>query len=194
MTMTKSRCDWCGEDSLYQKYHDEEWGTPSKDEAYLFEMLLLEGAQAGLNWLTILKKRQGYRTAFANFSAENIAQFTEQDTENLVNNSAIVRHRQKIAAFIHNARVYLQLKESGFSLSDYLWQKVAYQQIRNHWNTIKQVPTQSPLSEQISKEFKKMGFKFVGPVTIYAYLQAVGIIDDHLTTCWRKQSKSGKHP
>lgn len=183
-TTETSRCPWCGNDPLYMAYHDQEWGRPCHDEQHLFEHLLLEGAQAGLSWITILKKRDNYRTAFAGFDAERIARYDDGDVARLMANPGIVRNRLKVAAFIRNAQAYLALKEEFGGLDNYLWRFVDGQPVRNRPQTLAEVPAKSDLSDRIAKDLGRRGFKFVGSTIIYAYLQAVGIVDDHLASCW----------
>lgn len=178
-----SRCGWCGDDAIYQAYHDQEWGRASFDDAHLFEMLILEGAQAGLSWITILRKRQAYRDAFAQFDAQVIARMTEVDQQRLLGNSGIVRNRLKIKATIENARAYLTLLEQGHTLSDFLWQFVEGQPVINHWQTLAQLPAQTPISQMMSRELKRRGFRFVGPTICYALMQSVGMVNDHLVDC-----------
>lgn len=182
----KQRCPWCGSDPTYIAYHDSEWGTPSFDERHLFEKLCLETAQAGLSWITILRKREAYRRAFDNFDAEKIATYTEADVERCLGDPGIVRNRLKIRATIHNAQAYLRLKQETGGLAPYLWDFVGGQTIRNQFASVADVPAQTPLSQALSKDLKKRGFKFVGPTICYAYMQSVGLVDDHLTTCWRR--------
>lgn len=177
------RCPWCGNDPLYVAYHDQEWGQPCHDEHKLFEHLLLEGAQAGLSWITILRKRENYRMAFHGFDAEHMARYDEADVTRLLANPGIVRNRLKVAAFIQNARSYLALKKDVGGLEPYLWQFVAGKPIVNQPKTLAEVPAQSTLSDAISKDLRRRGFKFVGSTIIYAYLQAVGVVNDHLRDC-----------
>jgi DNA-3-methyladenine glycosylase I len=179
------RCHWCGDDPLYIDYHDHEWGVPSHDERHLFEMLCLEGAQAGLSWITILRKREGYRRAFVGFDPEQIARYAARDVARLLQDSAIVRNRLKIEATIGNARAYLELRNQLGSLDCYLWGFVDGQPIRNRWRSGKEVPASTPLSDRISKDLKQRGFRFVGSTIIYAFLQAVGVVNDHITSCFK---------
>jgi DNA-3-methyladenine glycosylase I len=182
---TKSRCAWCGPDPLYRAYHDEEWGVPLHDERALFELLILEGAQAGLSWFTVLKKREGYRCAFDNFDAERIARYTEADVARLMADASIVRNRLKIGATITNARATLKLREIGVGLDAYFWNFVDGRPIVNARKDISQVPARTPLSDTISKDLKKRGFKFVGSTIVYAHMQAMGLVNDHTTDCFR---------
>jgi DNA-3-methyladenine glycosylase I len=179
------RCPWCEGDELYTRYHDEEWGVPLRDSGKLFEFLVLDGAQAGLSWLTILKRREGYRAAFKNFNAEKIARWTEKDVGRLLADERIIRNRLKIESAIKNARHYLEFEESGISFSDWLWDFVDGKPLINKFKTMSEVPASTPLSEKISKELKQRGFTFVGPVIIYAVLQAAGLVNDHLIDCFR---------
>ena len=165
-------------------YHDHEWGVVQRDDQTLFEALLLEGAQAGLSWRTILNKREGYRAAFAGFSPTLMAAFTEADQLRLQSNSAIVRHRGKIEAFVNNARAYLMLAEKGIVFSDFVWQFVGAEARRNRWQKVEQLPAKTPESLAMSKALKKVGFKFVGPTTCYAFMQSVGMVNDHLQCCF----------
>lgn len=180
---TLSRCPWCEGDPLYEKYHDEEWGVPKYDSRFLFEMLILEGAQAGLSWITILRKREGYRAAFADFDPERIAAFTEKKEDQLLQNKEIIRNRLKVKAAITNARAFLDFEEKQGSFSDFIWHFVDGKQVINHWNTLDEVPAQTPTSQAMSKQLKKLGFKFVGPTICYAYMQSVGLVNDHLVGC-----------
>lgn len=177
------RCAWCLGDDLYEHYHDHEWGVPCRDETQLFEMLNLEGAQAGLSWITILRKRENYRRAFAGFDKHKIARFTEARVEKLVLDPGIVRHRQKIQAFIHNARVAVQMEKEGDSLAHWLWSFTGGETIANRWRSMEEVPAVTEESKAMSKALKKRGFKFVGPTTCYAFMQACGMVDDHLAGC-----------
>ena len=179
------RCDWADATELDAKYHDEEWGVPVHDDRLLFEMLILEGAQAGLSWTTILKKREGYRAAFDNFDAEKIALYSEEKVEELLLNPEIIRHKLKINAAVTNAEAFLAVKEEYGSFDRYIWSFVNGKPIVNKWKTISEVPASSPESEAMSKSLKKKGFKFVGPTICYAYMQAVGMVNDHLVTCFR---------
>lgn len=181
----RTRCDWCGDDPLYVDYHDREWGVPSRDDQHLFEMLLLEGAQAGLAWITILRKREGYRRAMAGFDPERIARFTEADQERLRQDAGIVRNRLKIASAVRNARAWLALVEERGSFSDYLWDFVDGRPIQNRYRTMAEVPASTVLSDRISKDLKRRGFNFVGSTIVYAYLQSVGVVNDHLVDCFR---------
>jgi DNA-3-methyladenine glycosylase I len=182
-----TRCAWCGEEPLYIDYHDKEWGVPLRDDRKLFEMLVLEGAQAGLNWLTILKKREGYRRAFEQFDPEKIAAYDDGDINRLLKDSRIVRNRLKITAAITNARCFMQITEEVGSFSEYLWAYVGGKPTINSWKSLKEIPTQTTESEAMSKDLKKRGFNFVGPTICYAFMQAVGMVNDHTASCFRYQ-------
>lgn len=183
--MTKSRCSWAKETNpLYIDYHDNEWGVPTYDDQMLFEMLVLEGCQAGLSWETILNKREGYRRAFHNFDVNRVASMTDEELEQLRDNSEIVRNRLKINMARKNARVFLDIKHEFGSFKDYLWAYVDHQPIQNHWETMGDVPASTPLSDKISKDLKKRGMSFVGTTIIYAYMQACGLVNDHITSCF----------
>lgn len=182
------RCSWCGEDPLYQQYHDEEWGVPVYDDQKLFEFLILEGAQAGLSWITVLKKREGYRRAFANFDPVKVARFSDQKLEKLLANPAIIRNRLKVFAARTNAQCFLNVQQEFGSFSDYIWAFIDHKPIQNRWKSLKQVPTTTKESDLISKDLKKRGFKFVGSTIIYAHMQATGMVNDHVTDCHRHKS------
>lgn len=179
------RCPWCGDDPLYVRYHDEEWGVPCHDERTLFEFLILEGAQAGLAWITILRKRENYRRAFDSFAVEKIARYSASDVARLLGDAGIVRNRLKIGAAIDNARATLALHESGGSLDDLFWQFVDGEPVVNRWQRPDEVPVHTPTALALSKELKKRGFRFVGPTIIYSLMQAVGMVNDHLISCFR---------
>jgi DNA-3-methyladenine glycosylase I len=178
-----SRCSWAESDPLLASYHDEEWGRPLLDEAALFELITLEGAQAGLSWLTILRKREGYRKAFAAFDPQRVAGFDGKRLEQLMQNAAIVRHRGKIESTINNARRILALWNSGQTFSGICWELVDGQPVQNKRQTMSDLPSSSPLSAQLSKRLKKLGFRFVGETTCYSFLQAAGLVNDHLQGC-----------
>lgn len=178
------RCGWCKDDPLYMKYHDEEWGKKVADDKTLFEFLVLESAQAGLSWITILRKREGYRKAFANFHAEKVATFTEEDVERLAKDESIIRNRLKIKATVTNAIHFLEVQKEFGSFSAYLNSFLPHgKPIVNHWKTLNEIPASSQLSDMISKDMKKRGFKFFGSTICYAYLQSMGYINDHLKDC-----------
>ncbi|MDP2823803.1 MAG: DNA-3-methyladenine glycosylase I [Sulfuritalea sp.] len=180
-----SRCPWCGSDPLYIAYHDEEWGVPQHDDRILFEFLILEGAQAGLSWITILRKRENYRRAFDGFDAGRIARYTETDIARLLADPGIVRNRLKIEAAIANARAFLALREQTGSLDAYLWNFVDGRPIRNAWRDLSEVPMTTPVATALSKDLVRRGFRFAGPTICTSLMQAVGLVNDHLTTCFR---------
>ena len=182
------RCPWCGSDPLYISYHDHEWGVPLHDERRLFEMLTLEGAQAGLSWLTILRKREGYRRAFAGFDPQAVAEFGEADVARLLADPGIVRNRLKVASTISNARAVLEVQARYGSLDAFLWSFVDGVPIRNSWRSLKEIPASTPLSDRMSSELKRHGFRFVGSTICYAHMQATGMVNDHLTGCFRYDS------
>ena len=183
--MNPERCAWCGTDLLYQRYHDEEWGVPVHDDRRLFEMLLLEGAQAGLNWLTILRKRENYRRAFDGFDPEPIARYDAQHRARLLADPGIVRNRRKIEAAINNARGFLRIREQHGTFGDFLWRYVEFQPRQNAWPSLAEVPARTPEAEVMSRDLRKLGFSFVGPTICYAFMQAVGMVNDHVTHCFR---------
>ncbi len=185
MTETKHRCDWCLGDDLYQKYHDEVWGSPCYDDNQLFEFLLLEGAQAGLSWITVLRKQENYRTAFDGFDANKIARYDDKKIHQLKDNSGIIRNELKIKSAVQNAQAFLNIKEKHGSFSDYLWQFVDGKTIQNKFKTMSDLPASTPESELMSKTLKKAGFSFVGPTICYAYMQACGLVNDHMVSCYR---------
>jgi DNA-3-methyladenine glycosylase I len=186
-----SRCGWATSDPLYLAYHDEEWGVPVHDDRRLFEMLILEGAQAGLSWLTILKRREGYRRAFDGFDPEKIARYGEKDVARLLTDPGIIRNRAKVEATIKNAQAYLDLVEETGSLDAFLWGLVGGKPRINHWKVLKEIPPETPESKAMSKELKRRGFGFVGSTICYAFMQAVGMVDDHVATCFRRRKKRG---
>ncbi len=179
-------CPWCVGDPLYEQYHHEEWGTPLADDSKLFEFLLLEGAQAGLSWITVLRKREGYRQAFDGFNAEKIARYSDKKLAQLAENPAIIRNRLKLASARQNARAYLKIKEQQ-SFAEFIWQFVDGTPLQNQYGRMKQVPASTPRSDQMSKTLKKAGFNFVGSTICYAFMQATGMVNDHLTNCPRHQ-------
>lgn len=182
------RCAWCGIEPYYVAYHDTEWGVPLHDERALFEFLILEGAQAGLSWSTILKKREGYRHAFDNFDAERIARYGEADVARLLADPGIVRNRLKVASTLTNARATLQIREAFGGLDAYFWRFVDGRPIQNTWTALSQVPASTPLSNTISRDLKQRGFKFVGSTIVYAHMQATGMVNDHLVSCFRHRT------
>jgi DNA-3-methyladenine glycosylase I len=179
------RCPWCGTDPLYVRYHDEEWGVPSHDDAHIFEMLLLDNAQAGLSWLTILRKREGYRRALAGFDPQRIARFTDRDQARLLQDPGIVRNRQKIASAVRNARAWLEVVKEHGTFAAYLWRFVDGRPVQNAFRTLAEVPASTPLSDRVSRDLKQRGFNFVGSTIVYAWLQSVGVVNDHLVGCFR---------
>ena len=183
--MNEDRCPWCLGHDVYVRYHDEEWGVPVTNDQKLFEFLILEGAQAGLSWLTILKRREGYRKAFADFQAEKVARFTEKKIESLLQFEGIIRNRLKVASAVTNARAFLKVQEEFGSYSAYQWRFVEGKQKQNQWKSLSQVPPTSKESDAYSKDLKARGFKFVGSTIMYAHMQATGMINDHLTSCPR---------
>jgi len=179
------RCDWCGDDPLYVAYHDREWGVPLRDERAMFEFLLLEGVQAGLSWITILRKRENYREIFDDFDVQRIASYTDRELAARLENPRIIRNRLKVFAARGNARATLALYETGQTLVEYFWSFVDGSPIQNHWRSMSEVPAQTELSKAISKDMKNRGFAFVGPTIIYAHMQATGIVNDHIVDCPR---------
>jgi len=190
MKTIPSRCSWCGDDPLYVAYHDLEWGVPLHTDQQLFEFLILEGAQAGLSWLTILRKREAYRKAYYQFDVEKIARFNSRSNERLLNNPGIVRNRLKVEASVTNARAFLDVQEAFGSFDKYIWQFVDYQPIQNHWRYPKDIPVSTQESNQMSKDLQARGFRFVGPTICYAFMQAVGMVNDHITDCFRHKELS----
>lgn len=183
MDVTEQRCSWCTGSELYQHYHDFEWGRPVRDEQKMFEFLTLETFQAGLSWITILKKRENFREAFHQFNIKKIAAMNEQDIDSLMNNKGIIRNRKKIEAAIHNARILLRLHQNGTTLVDTLWAYMDNTPLDNQRKHLGEVPALTPLSTRISKDLKAIGFKFLGPTTTYAHMQACGMVNDHLVSC-----------
>jgi DNA-3-methyladenine glycosylase I len=180
-----SRCEWAGTDPLMVAYHDDEWGVPTHDDATLFEFLTLEGAQAGLSWRTILNKRAGYRAAFAGFDAARVASFTDRDVERLLGDAGIVRHRGKIESTINNAQRVLEVQDDVGSLDAHVWSFVEGAPIIGGWTQLGVLPSSTPQSVALSRDLKRRGFRFVGPTTVYAFMQAAGLVDDHVVTCFR---------
>lgn len=190
MPTQEQRCPWCGNDPVYTDYHDNEWGVPLHDDRRLFEMLVLEGAQAGLSWITVLKKRDSYRKAFDNFDARKIVRYDEKKVNELLRNEGIIRNRLKINAAIINAKAFLAVQKEYGSFDRYIWQFVGGKPIQNKFKSMKEVPARTPESDAMSKDLLKRGFKFVGSTICYAYMQATGMVNDHLTDCYRyKQVK-----
>lgn len=186
--MDMTRCPWCGSDPLYRDYHDREWGVPVYDDARLFEMLILEGAQAGLSWLTILKKRENYRRAFNGFDVRSVAAYGEEDCRRLLADPGIVRNRLKIQAAVKNARGVLDITKESGSLASFLWDFVDNRPRQNSFEAMAQIPARSPESDAMSKVLKKRGFSFFGSTLCYAFMQSVGMVNDHLVSCCRYEA------
>jgi DNA-3-methyladenine glycosylase I len=182
------RCPWAGSDPLYLEYHDREWGMPLHDDQRLFEMLILEGAQAGLSWITILRKRERYRTVFDRFDAQRVARYTTSKVERLLADPGIVRNRQKVEAAVNNAKRALEVRAAFGSLDAYIWQFVNGRPIVNAWETMREVPARTPESEAMSRDMEARGFRFVGPTICYALMQATGMVNDHLVSCFRHRA------
>ena len=187
----KNRCEWAGLDPLYVAYHDQEWGVPVHHDRLLFEFLILEGAQAGLSWITILKKRENYRKAFNYFDAKKISQYDSQRIKALLLNEGVVRNRLKIESTITNAKAFLKVQKEFGSFDKYIWQFVGYKPIKNHCRLLKDIPTKTKESDTISLDLKNRGFRFVGSTICYAFMQAVGMVNDHITTCFRHKEIYG---
>ena len=183
--MARTRCPWAGSDPLYVAYHDEEWGVPLHDERRLFEMLVLEGAQAGLSWLTILRRREGYRRAFDGFDPGAVARYGRRDVERLLADGGIVRNRLKIDSAVNNARAFLAVQEEFGGFDDYVWRFVDGKPRQNAWTAPEEVPAQTPASHAMSRDLRRRGFTFVGPTICYAHMQATGMVNDHLVGCFR---------
>ena len=179
------RCPWAGSDPLYLDYHDTQWGVPLHDDRGLFEFMILEGAQAGLSWITVLKKRENYRVAFEGFDPEKVARYNDDSIRRLLENDGLIRNRLKITAAVDNARAFLNVQQAFGSFDAYIWQFVDGTPVCNQWKSMQQVPAQTATSKLMSKELKQKGFKFVGPVICYAFMQAVGMVNDHLVNCYR---------
>lgn len=190
----KKRCDWC-ENTFdeYVEYHDKEWGVPVHDDKIQFEFLILEGAQAGLSWSTILKRREGYREAFANFDVEKVARFDEAKIQELLNNPAIIRNKLKVRSAVTNAQNFIELKDRYGSFDDYIWSFVDGEPVVNHWTSMSDVPATTEISDKLAKDLKKRGFKFVGSTIMYAHMQAVGMVNDHLVSCFRHKEIINMH-
>lgn len=185
----KSRCDWTGNDELMIKYHDEEWGVPVHDDKKLFEFIILESAQAGLSWRTILHRREGYRKAFANFDFNKVAKFTQKDVDRLLNDAGIIRNRLKILAAINNAQRFIEVRKEFGTFDKYIWSFVNNKPIVNKFKELKELPAKTKLSDKISADLKRRGFKFMGSTIVYAHMQATGMVNDHLMSCFRKVKK-----
>lgn len=181
----QKRCEWAGSDPLYIEYHDNEWGVPVHDDRKIFEMLVLEGAQAGLNWLTVLRKRENYRKAFDNFDPRKVAKYDSKKLQELLANEGIIRNKLKIHSAIQNARAFLEVQKEFGSFDAYIWQFVGGRPIRNSWKSLSELPAQTAESEAMSKDLKRRGFGFVGPTICYAHMQATGMVNDHVVTCFR---------
>jgi DNA-3-methyladenine glycosylase I len=192
MTQTEiKRCWWCGDDELYQQYHDLEWGVPVHDDRELFEFLCLEGAQAGLSWITILRKREHYRKVFDHFDVHKIARYSDSKIAELLQDPGIVRNRLKVNGFVKNARAYLELQQQGLTLDAYLWDFVDGKPLQNNRESMQGVPATSAVSDAMAKDLKKRGFTFIGSTICYAFMQAAGLVNDHLTGCFRHQQLKG---
>lgn len=185
MPTESRRCDWCLGDPLYVEYHDTEWGVPCFDDRVLFEFLILEGAQAGLSWLTILKRRENYRRAFAGFDAEKVARFGKREVERLLQDPGIIRNRLKVESAVSNAKRFLEIVEERGSFADYIWDFIDGKPIQNRFRKMADLPASTPLSDRISREMKRRGFKFFGTTICYAHMQATGMVNDHLVSCPR---------
>ena len=181
----KKRCEWCGTDPLYVEYHDDEWGVPAHDDRHLFEMIILEGAQAGLSWSTILKKRESYRLAFDGFDPKKVARYTDKRVARLLENPGIVRNRLKVQSAVRGANAFLEVVAEFGSFDRYIWQFVDRKPVQNQWKHLKEIPASTTESEVMSKDLKKRGFNFVGPTICYAFMQAVGMVNDHVVGCYR---------
>lgn len=181
----KQRCQWCNDDPIYIEYHDNEWGKPVHDDRLLFEFLILEGAQAGLSWITVLKKRANYRKHFANFDPQKVAKFTDEKLEKILLDPGVIRNRLKIYGARKNAQAFLKVQKEFGSFDYYIWNFVGHQSIKNQWQHLSEVPASTTISDAISKDLKKRGFTFVGSTICYAFMQAIGIINDHTQTCFK---------
>ncbi len=181
----KKKCEWAGSDPLYVEYHDEEWGVPEHDDRNLFELLILEGAQAGLSWWTVLKKRMNYKKAFDNFNAKKIAQYDKNKIKELLHNEGIIRNRLKVEATVQNAKAFLDVQKEFGSFDTYLWGFVNGKPIKNAWRKMQDIPPKTDISDAMSKDLKKRGFKFAGSTICYAFMQAAGMVNDHVVSCFR---------
>ncbi len=179
------RCDWCGKDPIYVDYHDKEWGVPVHDDRMHFEMIILDGAQAGLSWITILKRRDGYREAFDNFDVNKVAKYSDKKVEKLLTNPGIIRNRLKVNSAVKNAKAFLEIQKEFGSFDKYIWQFVNHKTIQNKWEKMEELPAKTAESDALSKDLKKRGFSFVGSTICYAYMQAVGMVNDHTADCFR---------
>lgn len=192
MQVTNKRCAWCGDDPLYVQYHDEEWGLPQHDDKVLFEFLLLESFQAGLSWITILRKRENFRKAFAGFDPQKVARFTPARVEKLLQDAGIIRNRQKIEASLANARAFLKVQQEFGSFDAYSWGFIGGKPVANKWKSMEEIPVYTDLALAFSKDLKARGFKFVGPTIVYSHMQATGMVNDHVISCFRHRQVSGK--
>ncbi|NJB36803.1 DNA-3-methyladenine glycosylase I [Croceivirga sp. JEA036] len=183
--MDSIKCGWCIGDPLYEAYHDTEWGVPVKDDATLFEFLVLETFQAGLSWITILKKRENFRAAFDGFDYKKIATYPQSKIDDLLTDAGIIRNKLKVSATITNAQAFIQTQEEFGSFSHYIWSFVNHKPIKNNFTSLKEIPATTPISDALSKDLKKRGFKFVGSTVVYAFMQATGMVNDHITSCFR---------
>lgn len=188
----RRRCEWAGTRELDVRYHDEEWGVPTHDDRTLFEFLVLEGAQAGLSWSTILAKREGYRRAFADFDPARVARFTSKRVARLLDTPAIVRNRLKVESTVSNARAFLAVQDEYGSFDTYLWALVDGEPVQNRWKRLAQLPTSTPMSDALSKDLKRRGFRFVGSTIMYAFMQATGMVNDHVQSCFRYRQLGGR--
>lgn len=186
----KTRCAWCVGNELYEKYHDEEWGTPVHDDKKLFEFLILESFQAGLSWLTVLKKRENFRKAFAGFDVQKVANFNAAKMEMLIQDAGIIRNKLKIEAAVNNAKKFIEIQKEFGSFDAYVWSFTNFKTIVNYPKTVKEIPAKTALSDAMSKDMGKRGFKFRGSTICYAFMQAVGMVNDHTTDCWRKNKST----
>ncbi|AZQ42979.1 DNA-3-methyladenine glycosylase I [Nonlabens ponticola] len=184
-TTHPSKCAWCLGDPLYEQYHDQEWGVPIHEDRALFEFLILETMQAGLSWITILKKRNNYHDALDQFDYHKIARYNDDKKVELLNNAGIIRNKLKVNSIINNAQVFIEVQKEYGSFSKFLWKYVNGKPIKNNWNDLSEVPATSSISNQLAKDLKKLGFKFIGSTTVYAFMQAVGMVNDHVVTCYR---------
>jgi DNA-3-methyladenine glycosylase I len=189
--MSRQRCAWAGEDALYREYHDTEWGVPLHDDRALFEFLILEGAQAGLSWITILRKRENYRAAFDGFDATRIAAYGANKIESLLQDAGIVRNRLKVAATVINAQKFLEVRDEFGSFDSFIWRFVDGKPKQNNWRSMAEIPSSTPESDAMSRELKRRGFKFVGSTICYALMQATGMVNDHITDCFRHKELKG---
>jgi DNA-3-methyladenine glycosylase I len=185
MSKEVNRCDWCKSEDIYKKYHDKEWGVPLHSDRKLFEFLILEGVQAGLSWITVLKKRKTYREVFDQFDFNKVAKYKEARIQSLLQNPGIIRNQLKVRAAVKNAKAYIQVREEFGSFNKYIWQFTDGKTIQNSWKSLKEIPAQTEISELMSKDLKKRGFTFVGPTICYAFMQAIGMVNDHVVICYR---------